>query len=324
MVTVLSGSDGGDGLLVALREAGLLRRETSHACEDGLGDERTVSVGWLESGAAVIESRLVIGLSLVPPSRRDPSRTRTRGLGALIDSVAAMDPPSVFVGLGGSATMDGGIGMASAWGWTFLDRTGASLPPMGCSLSEIHGVVPGRPPAVPLVGVVDVWNRLLGADGARVYAPQKGADPAMAADLDRGLASLVRVMGKPGADAAARPGAGAAGGLGFGLMAFGAATLQGGADWFLDRVGFENHLAVADVVMTAEGAFDATSSAGKLPGEVMRRARNAGRPAVLLAPTVQDAPPDVLVEQGGGDWSLADVERHARSALQRIVSLPPH
>ncbi len=318
---VILGSDGGDGLLDALGTHVI--RTTTHEVPGPLGNPVRPAVGWLNDRTVVIESRMVCGLRLVPPARRDPERTSTEGLGELLALVADAGARRAYVGLGGSATMDGGLGMARAWGWTPLDNAGGVLGPGGGALRHLAALEPGTPPRLEVTGLVDVRNRLSGPDGARVYAPQKGASAKAADRIDEGLERLVRILGEPGLEWAGREGAGAAGGLGFGVLAFAGGRLEPGAPWLLERAGFDSLLGRVDGVITGEGGFDATSLAGKLTGEVIRRARDAGKPVGLLAPTATDVPDGVEVESGGGMWDAAELGRRAALLARRLTRLPP-
>ena len=318
---VLLGSDGGDGLLDALGTHVI--RTTTHEVRGPLGGPVHPRVGWLDDTTAVIESRLVCGLGLVPLGLRDPERTSTEGLGELVALVAAVGARHAYVGLGGSATMDGGVGMARAWGVVPRDSAGVPLPPGGGQLRHLAMLDAGAPPSLEVTGLVDVGNRLWGPDGARVYAAQKGASSSSADRLDRGLHRLAQVLGDRGRDWAGREGAGAAGGLGFGILAFAGGRLERGAPWLLDRAGFDGLLDRADAVLTGEGGFDTTSLAGKLTGEVIRRARDAGKPVGLLAPTAAGVPDGVVVESGGGRWDAAELTRRTTMLVQRLVRLPP-
>jgi glycerate kinase len=316
----LGGSDGGDGLLDALGSR--LVRRTTHPVEDPLGRPIGAAIGWLDDQTAVVESRLACGLSLVEPGERDPLVTSTRGVGLLIADAVAAGARYVFVGLGGSATMDGGVGMARAWGWVPRDAAGAELAEGGGVLVELATLEPGARPEAELVGLCDVRNPLTGPRGSRVYAAQKGASPP---EVDRLAAGLERLAAVAAADGEGSlgdaPGAGAAGGLGFGLLYFAGGTLRAGATWVLETVGFGDALRGAALVVTGEGAFDHTSLEGKLTGEVIRQAQEAGVPVVLLAPRVTDAPEGVVVESGGDMWSAADLERRAATVVGHTLRL---
>ncbi len=316
-------SDGGDGLLDVMEVSGALRGGTTNREVAGpLGDPVTVRFGWLDKYTAIIESRLAVGLSLVPLGQRNPWKTSTRGLGELI-ALAASKAHTVVVGLGGSATMDGGVDMARAWGWRPLDGKGQPTPLGGEGLVSLRTMTRGSGPAVHLRVLADVQNPLLGSGGAAVYGQQKGATPSVVRVLETGLSNLVAVLGNQAMVVAARPGSGAAGGLGFGLQYFGNGQLVSGAEWVLDRLGFEERLRTVAGVLTGEGAFDATSLAGKTPGSVIRRALDASIPVALLAPRASGVHEGCHVETGGGKWDLDDVRSRAVSAVRVLLSLPP-
>jgi glycerate kinase len=316
---IVKASDGGDGLLDAVAPT----RRTSHAVTGPLGGPVTAAVGWLDERSAVIESRLACGLSLVPAARRDPLVTTTRGVGELVTAAAEGGASVVFVGLGGSATMDGGLGMARAWGWTACDRVGQPLAEGGGALEDLGDLAPGTVPGVRLVGLSDVRNVLLGEDGAAVYAPQKGASPPAVERLAAGLRRLAELTAPwDGPALALREGAGAAGGLGFGLMCFGGGRVIPGAPWVLDRVGFPALLEEASLVLVGEARFDRTSLEGKLPGEVLRTALGHKVPAVLVAPAASDVPAGVVVETAPGEWGPDDLAHHAERAARRALRLP--
>ncbi len=317
---VVYGSDGGDGLLEALG-ARLVRR-TVHRVEDPLLRPVALEVGWLDERTAVVESRLACGLSLLAAGERDPLRTSSRGVGTLIKAVADLGAAAVYVGLGGSATVDGGLGLARAWGWTPVDESGAPLPEGGGALPSLARLEPGKRPGPRLTALADVRNPLTGPRGARVYAAQKGAPPAGVELLAAGLERLAAVAAAAGrGELADLPGAGAAGGLGFGLAFFGEAEIVSGAGWVLEQAGLGGLLEEAALVVVGEGAFDRTSLEGKLTGEVIARAAAARVPVLLLAPRVSEVPAGVVVESGGGVWSSDDLARRASRGLARVVRL---
>ncbi len=320
---VLRASDGGDGLLEALTPC--LVRFTKYQVEDPLRRLIEAPVGWLAERTAVIESRLACGLSLLAPHERDPLVTTTRGVGALIRRAVADGADRVFVGLGGSATVDGGLGMARDWGWAPVDGAGQPLAEGGGALATLARLGEGTRPTAHLVGLCDVATVLTGPRGARVFAAQKGASPAATTRLAAGLERLAEVANAAGAGPVAQvPGAGAAGGLGFGLAFFGNGELVAGAPWVLERVGFSRALTDADLVVVAEGAFDETSLEGKLSGVVISLAREAGVAVLLIAPTATHVPAEVIVESGGGWWSAADVTRRGAQAVSRALRLLGH
>ncbi len=313
-------SDGGHGLLdaCAAREPALERGSVRVAGPLGA----RVSAAFLaRPGHAVVESAEACGLHLVPPARRDPLAASTAGLGALlwaaIDAARAGNrPPSLLLGLGGSATVDGGCGMAAALGWRLLDAAGAPIPPGGRGLTELRRIAPpdradrGRGAAevadlngVRIEALADVRTPLTGPLGAAaVFAPQKGADAAAVELLEEGLANLARRLSADlGVDAERLPGAGAAGGLGAGAVAFLGARLVPGAERVLEAVAFDAHLARALAVVTGEGSYDDQSHAGKVVGVVVERAVAAGVPVVVVAGRAAAAArPGVVLRSGGG------------------------
>lgn len=286
-------SDGGNGLLEACHalSGGELQRVEVQGPLGAPVQARTLRQGT----RAIIETAEACGLHLVRESRRDPTRTTTFGVGELVrDAVearagAGAGARSLWIGLGGSATVDGGTGMARALGWRFLDEAGRPLPPGGGELVRLAML---ERPAVGLPEVValcDVENPLLGPPGAaRVYGPQKGATPEQVEILEAGLARLAAVVERQlGLTVADQPGAGAAGGLGAGCRAFLGATLRSGAEWMIERAGIEELLKSADLIVTGEGHFDAQSRMGKVTGRVLAAAAGAGVPVLLICGRVE-------------------------------------
>lgn len=318
---VLVASDGGDGLLDAL--SGEITRWTSYDTVDPMGRPVLARAGWLDDHVAIVESRLVIGLDLLPPAQRQPLKASTRGLGVQLEGLVADGAEKIVVGLGGSATVDGGAGMARAFGWVPYSAGGRILPEGGGALMDLDRFERGRPLGAEVVALCDVDNPLLGPEGAApVFAPQKGATREEVSRLERGLSRLVAVTAPDGGTACAeRRGAGAAGGLGFGLAYFAGAELLRGADWILERAGFHSHLEAADAVVVCEGMFDRTSLSGKLAGIAMARARDAGCPVLLLAPRATDVPDGVVVESGGGRWEEGQLRSRARRGVERVARL---
>ncbi|MET0341528.1 MAG: glycerate kinase [Polyangiales bacterium] len=274
-------SDGGEGFVQVLVEAhGGSLRETD--VSGPLGD--TVRAVWcmLPDGTAVLESAEAIGLARVPTARRDPTRATSFGLGQLVRAALDDGARCIVMGLGGSATNDGGIGLAVALGANLTPA--CALHPAGSDLARLVGVdrtrIDPRLAEVALVVATDVTSPLCGPRGAaQVFAPQKGATSAQVAALDAGLAHYAAVLGDPGT----QPGDGAAGGLGYGLRVLCGARVTSGAGLVLDAVSFDARLADADLVITAEGRIDGQSAEGKVVGEVCRRAAHHGVAVVALA-----------------------------------------
>jgi len=313
---VIVGSDGGDGLLDAVAPA----RRTLHRVSGPLGDPVDAAVGWLDAETAVIESRLACGVALLPFPSRNPERTTTRGVGEMLVAAAAAGARRAIVGLGGSATMDGGLGAARAWGWQARDASGRPIPDVGGALQILEALEAAKAPPLEVLGLADVANRLLGPDGAAVYARQKGARGPAARRLMQGLDRLVsHAVPWDGPALAERAGAGAAGGLGFGLLCFARARLEPGAAWVLDRAGCDDALRAADLVLVAEATFDRTSFSGKLTGEVLARARAAQVPAVVITPRAKARPGGVTVVSESGRWTPADLSAVAERAVREAL-----
>jgi len=315
-------SDGGDGLLEAVLPANALREPVEVA--GPLGQPVQATLGWLDERTAIFESASACGLRLIPPGSLDPLRATSRGVGELIAEAVQRGADSVIVGLGGSATTDGGTGAGRGLGWTFTTANGSALPEGGGSLVNLSDFSSGWPFEARLIALADVTTPLTGPAGAaRVFAPQKGATgdqvDLLAAGLER-LAALFARHGRP--NLALAPMGGAAGGLGAGLVHFAEATLVSGAEWVLERVGFDAALAGADLVLTAEGRFDATSMAGKVVGEIVRRAHTARRKVVVVAAEARDMIGVHVVDGGGRRLTAADVAALAERATREAFGLP--
>lgn len=312
-------SDGGNGLLEACGalEGGVLEEVR---VSDPLG--RSTQARLLRLGSrAVVESAEACGLHLVPVERRDPLAATTRGVGELLVAAARGGAREIILGLGGSATVDGGTGMARALGWRFSDVGGRPLAEGGGALGALERIEPPLQAFAPrVVALCDVGNPLLGPHGAaRVYGPQKGASPAEVAQLDAVLARLAELLKvQLGLSVAELPGAGAAGGLGAGARAFLSADLVSGAGWMIERAGLPELLKRADLVLTGEGRFDVQSGMGKVTGRVVEAARSAGVPVLLVCGRVEGALPDGVqaVEGGGRILGADDVTRLAEAACR--------
>lgn len=241
------------------------------------------------SRTAVIESAEVIGLAKLPPGRFHPFDLDTFGLDAVLRAAADSGVKRCLVGIGGSATNDGGFGLARALGWQFLDRSGRRLE-RWTELNALHDVrrPPGKLGFKQLLVAVDVQNPLLGPRGAtRVYGPQKGLRPADFPHAEDCLRRLAKVMtNRLGRCFECQLGSGAAGGLGFGLLAFTGARLVPGFDLFARQAGLARHLRQSDLVLTGEGALDDSTFMGKGVGEVARQCRRLGIRCFGLGGTV--------------------------------------
>ncbi|OLC73933.1 MAG: hypothetical protein AUH78_12150 [Gemmatimonadetes bacterium 13_1_40CM_4_69_8] len=315
-------ADGGDGLLDAVLPPGSFRE---HVRVTGpLGVPVSAELGWLDAETAILESASACGLALLKPEERDPLRATTRGVGELIFEAVDRGARTVIVGLGGSATVDGGTGAARGLGWTFQDWEGAPLPEGGGALFNLTTMRGGWGLEAKLIALTDVTTPLLGLDGAApVFGPQKGATAEQVRLLAAGLERLGMLWGQQGRpDLATLPGGGAAGGLGAGLVFFAKASLLPGAEWVLERVGFDAALAKADLVITGEGTFDRTSLAGKAAGEVLRRAQAAKKKVAVVAGRAIDLIGAHTVSGQGETLDLAGVARLGEQAAREALGLP--
>jgi glycerate kinase len=287
-------SDGGTGCLEAILYA-QGGKKIPVQVHDPLMRPITAEIGIPGSGGcAVIEMASASGLTLLEPGERDPTRTTSYGTGELIKAALDHNVCKIIVGIGGSATTDGGVGAAQALGCRFLDEKGAPLKKglPGGDLKKIHGFdLAGRDERVSereLIVAWDVDNPFTGPSGAaRVYSPQKGATPEQAEELEQGLCSLELLVKKHlGIDLFVVPGAGAAGGLGGGMTAFLGAKMMRGIDVVIEAVGFREKLKGADLVLTGEGSLDYQTLHGKTISGIIREAKKAGVPVIALAGTL--------------------------------------
>lgn len=286
-------SDGGEGLVESLVEATNGTYHEFHIMGP-LGEPVWAKLGVLGDGeTAVIEMAQASGLTLIPEEERNPLLTTTYGTGELIRLALDLGCRHLIIGLGGSATNDGGAGMAQALGVRLLDSAGDSLGLGGAELARLASIdvseLDPRLNDVKIQVACDVTNPLTGPQGASaVYGPQKGATPKMVEQLDQALANYAEVIRKDlGIDVEPVPGAGAAGGLGAGLLAFLRAELVSGIELVLNTVNFRAAVDTADLVFTGEGKLDAQSAYGKVPIGVARACKPMGIPVVVLAGSVE-------------------------------------
>jgi len=277
-------TDGGEGFAAAL-EIPLAGRWIEVPAHDALGreiDARYLLANTAEGPLAVMEMAEASGLWRIHAGDRDILRANTFGTGEMLrHAIQESHAKRLVIGIGGSATNDGGAGMAAALGVRFLDASGNELDPspgmLFRNLARIDSS--GRIPLPPVTVASDVENPLLGPDGAtRVYGPQKGADETTIPILEDVLTGIVRAS--DGGRNATRPGAGAAGGLGFGLLHFANAELVPGFDLIASLTGLETAVAAADLIVTGEGSLDAQSLSGKGPVALARLAQKHGKPVI--------------------------------------------
>jgi glycerate 2-kinase len=284
-------ADGGEGTADAICQA--LRGETiSCIVRDALGREIDAGYVWLgDRATAVVEMSAAAGMWRIASGERDLLRADTFGVGEMIRDAGRRGAKEILIGLGGSATNDGGFGMARALGFQFLaNEHEVETPAELVNLARIKS--PATPLSIGIRAAVDVRNPLLGSRGAtRIFGPQKGGTPEQLETLESALKRLADVVARDlGCDFRDVPGAGAAGGLGFGLMSFCGAKIESGFDVVAEFIGLRNAIAKADVVITGEGRLDEQSLEGKAPAGVARLAREAGKPVFAIVGSASDAP----------------------------------
>ncbi len=302
-------ADGGEGTVEAVVAATGGVIETFEVCGPLARMKVFAPIGFIDDGqTAIVELATASGLLLLDPDQRDPTRTTTFGTGELLKYAADKGAKKIILGIGGSATCDAGIGIAQAWGGAVKMINGKVYSPndrklTGNDLDKILSITRYQPSfvnysyqnrtnrpkheaildtrGVTFIVACDVGNPLYGPDGAAyIFAPQKGANDEQVEHLDAGLTKLAdRLQLIPIANA---PGAGAAGGAGFGMMAFFGASMVSGAELIMDVTGLKKRIADAELVITGEGKLDSQTLAGKVPAAVARAARDAGKPCIAF------------------------------------------
>ncbi|MCB1207250.1 MAG: glycerate kinase [Verrucomicrobiae bacterium] len=333
-------ADGGDGLAETLLSAcgGVWVEKT---VSGPLGDPVRSGYALIDNGrTAVIEMAKASGLALLGNRPNDPRRASTKGTGELIADAMRHGVDEIVLGIGGSATNDGGAGLAEALGFRFEDSSGHNLTGMPSEIEQVARIVPPLNLRLPRVTVAcDVTNPLLGSKGCtRVYGPQKGIAPADLASHEARLARLVALSGEAGKVAAICPGAGAAGGLGFGALVFLNAELTPGFDLVAEKLDLGAAIEAADLVITGEGRLDSQSLQGKGPHGVARRARARGRLTAAFCGSLESGnlenefgPVTVIADPGldlptnlaRGRELLEEAAKHfARTELVQLASMP--
>lgn len=299
-------ADGGDGSVDAAVASGFARRSYTVAGPTGQHVQASIA---FDGVTAVVEVANTCGLGLLPDGTLEPLNASSRGFGEAVLFALSLRPARIVMALGGSASSDGGMGMLTALGFSFLDAEGRQLYGNGRALTQIHTIYGTPLPELAdteLIVASDVHNPLIGTQGApAVFGPQKGAGPEDVSALDKGLAHLVAKMAEAGfADAealAVHEGAGSAGGIGYACLLLGAQQVSG-ADYFLDLLDFNTRKDHCDIVITGEGSIDEQTLAGKLPAAVARR--SGTRPIIAVA-----------------GRSLLPKERWSELALARVYTL---
>jgi glycerate kinase len=326
LVSTIPMSDGGDGfgaVLSQLRGAGAVPVETLDAAH-----QPCHAVWWHDEagGTAIIESALVVGLALLPPGKFHPFDLDTIGLAEVFRSARKAGARRCVVGVGGSATNDGGMGLARGLGWRFLAADSREIATPG-GLGELEAI---RPPAEhdpfdELIVAVDVKNPLLGPGGcSRVFGPQKGLRAEDMARAEEGLARLADLLARvTGTDCRDATGAGAAGGLGFGLQAFFGAKPVEGFQLVSEATNLASRIEEVDLVITGEGALDASSMMGKATGALAEICRRRGKPCMALAGVVLNREKlSGLFREARGLVEIvpeAEAKRHAGRWLEKLA-----
>lgn len=320
-------ADGGEGTVQSLVDATGGQILTTEV-QNPLGVKISARYGILGDGAtAVIEMAEASGLYLIKKEARNPLRTSTYGTGQLIRAALEGGCRKFILGIGGSATNDGGAGMARALGVRFLDREGRELAPGGGALGELAQIdVSGLDPRLEecsFTVACDVDNPLCGPRGASfVFGPQKGAMPAMTEELDRNLARYAQIIQQDlGADVRDFPGAGAAGGLGAGMLAFLGADLKPGVEIVIEAVKLREKLAGADLVLTGEGQCDFQSVRGKAPFGVAKEAAKRGIPCIVIAGSIGRGAEELYEHGVTSIFSLADRPLSLEEAMSEAAQL---
>lgn len=329
-------ADGGEGTVEAL--VSVIGGRVEHVDVHGpLRDPVQAGIGWLDDERAVVEVSSAVGLGLIPCP--DPLNATSLGCGELIARVvSARRRTEVVVGVGGSASTDGGTGAATALGWRFVDRHGRELAPGGGPLIRLAAIDSTRVSVVGqdarIVGAVDVDSPLLGERGsARVFAPQKGASEDDVEVLEEAMAILSeRIRADLGIDVSTLPGGGGAGGIGAGLVAFFGAELRPGFEVVADAADLAEAIRGADLVITGEGRLDEGSLGGKAPAGVARLAETAGVPCIAVAGEVTLSDHELrkvgirravaLRDRGAEEDTFADAARLIADATAEVLVLP--
>ncbi len=323
-VLAIPAADGGEGTVDSFLYLGAQR-----ICVNAIGpnsQELECSYARFED-IAVIEMSAAAGLPLA--DKKDPETTTTFGVGQLVKHAIESGCKHILLGLGGSATNDGGCGMAAALGAVFKDSEGNDFIPTGGTLKNIHEVfldgIKEFLNGIDVTAMCDVKNPLYGEKGAAyVYGPQKGADEEAVKRLDKGLRHLASVMeSDTGKDISMIPGTGAAGGMGAGCMWFLSAALKPGADAILDAAGFDKALDNADYVITGEGRLDEQSQNGKLISAVCERAKRYNVPAIAIAGSLRGEISKDLFKKiyitSDKDAPLEELKKYAKRAYEKAL-----
>jgi len=319
-------ADGGEGTVDALMNV-LGGSKIQVWVKDPLFREIKAEYGILEDNTAVIEMASASGLALLTPEERNPMNTTTYGTGELILDALNRGCRNFIIGIGGSATNDGGIGMVAALGAKFYDQEGNTIDLTGAGLLRLHSIdlsrLDKRIQECQFKVFCDVENPLYGPQGATyVYARQKGADDAMIEKLDIGLRRLSEIIEKDlGKQVAFIPGAGAAGGLGAGLLAFLNAKLEKGIDMMMETVNFHEQIKDADLIITGEGRMDKQTGYGKTVYGVIKAAKLQGIPVIGICGSIGDGVEELYSEGLTAVFSIINRPMSLQEAMEETYEL---
>jgi glycerate kinase len=324
-------ADGGEGTAMSMIKAAEGRWIPQTVTGPLPGMQVEAGYAWFKDATALVEMASASGLELLSPEQMNPLKTTTFGTGQLIRAAAEHGAKKILLAIGGSATVDGGLGAATALGWTFLDNEGNQVPLGGRGLATLAHIVPPEPDVllatrgrIPVEVLCDVDNPLCGQRGAaRVYGPQKGAIQEMVEQLEAGLGNLARLVREQfGCEIETLPGAGAAGGLGAGAAAFMDAAIVSGIETVMARSNLHAELETADWVITGEGSFDEQSLYGKVVSGILKMAGQSNTRVAVLAGQVR-LPEQLWREHGiaaaiatkPDDLPLDDALKNSRTLL---------
>ncbi|MGQ9571761.1 MAG: glycerate kinase [Dehalococcoidia bacterium] len=326
-LTLVPMADGGPGTVEAVVAAAKNGRRMTAAVHDALGRPLEAAWGIIDDDTAVVEMAAASGLTLLAESERDPRIASTYGTGELIRAALDAGCRRIIVGMGGSATNDGGAGMAQALGARLLDGAGQDLPPGGAALARLARIdlsgLDSRLGGCQVRAASDVFNPLCGPQGASlVYGPQKGATAEVAQELDAALRHYAQVIERDlGVRVLDLAGAGAAGGLGAGLVAFLGAEIVLGAQLVAEAVGLRQKLDGADLVITGEGRLDVQTGFGKAVWEVARLARECGLPVIAIAGSLAEDYGSALGEAFDGAVAITPRAMSVEEAMAQAAEL---
>ena len=323
-VKILPMADGGDGFASVMKRLMRTRTIRVHTV-DPVFRKIKASYEWDEtSKTAIIEMAVASGLVLLKTEERNPLLTSTYGTGLLVKHALEKGATTILLGLGGSATNDGGMGLAAALGFEFFNRDGEKLAPIGASLTHLARIVaPETITSARFSLACDVKNPLYGKFGAaHVYARQKGADEAMMLQLDAGLQNLAYLIEQStGKDISELPGAGAAGGIASIPLAYFNCDMKSGIDRIVAQTGFHQLLSDVEWLVTGEGCIDEQSLQGKLVGTLLQHATNAGKNTLLVC---GQAATGIRSHLGGIPLlSLLEFTKNEATAMQQAAQLLP-